>query len=394
VLLREQMAAIQRSSAKATARHPKSGADRGHRQGHMPQEVETGAKELRRLERMPEAAAEYGMIRTYLDWLIELPWALPEEQPIDISDARRILDEDHYGLDKIKRRSLNTWRCASSPRTARRRSCALSDRRAWARPRSASRSRAQWIASSCACRSAACMTRPRFVAIAGPISGRCRGNIIQAIRKAGTRNCVMMLDEIDKLGAGIQGDPSAALLEVLDPEQNNTFRDNYLGVPFDLSRVVFITTANLLDTIPGPLRDRMEIITLAGYTENEKLEIAKRYLLRRQLEANGLNADQVEIEEAALRAIISGYTREAGVRNLEREIGKVLRHAAVRIAEGSAEKVHIGADDLPEVLGQPRFENEVHCAPLSPEWPPDWLGLPLGAISYSSKPRGRPATAS
>jgi ATP-dependent Lon protease len=146
---------------------------------------------------------------------------------------------------------------------------------------------------------------------------------------------------------------------VLDPEQNNTFRDNYLAVPFDLSRVVFITTANVLDTIPGPLRDRMEIITLAGYTENEKLEIAKRYLLRRQLDANGLKADQVGIEDAALRAIISGYTREAGVRNLEREIGKVLRHAAVRIAEGSAERVHIGADDLAEVLGQPRFENEV-----------------------------------
>jgi ATP-dependent Lon protease len=189
--------------------------------------------------------------------------------------------------------------------------------------------------------------------------GALPGNIIQAIRKAGTRNCVMMLDEIDKLGAGIQGDPSAALLEVLDPEQNYAFRDNYLAVPFDLSRVVFITTANVLDTIPGPLRDRMEIITLAGYTENEKLEIAKRYLLRRQLEANGLRPDQAEIDETALRAIISGYTREAGVRNLEREIGKVLRHAAVRIAEGSAERVQIGVAELAEVLGSPRFENEV-----------------------------------
>ena len=169
----------------------------------------------------------------------------------------------------------------------------------------------------------------------------------------------MMLDEIDKMGRGIQGDPSAAMLEVLDPEQNGTFRDNYLGVPFDLSRVVFITTANMLDTIPGPLRDRMEIISLAGYTESEKLEIAKRYLMRRQLEANGLSAEQVEIDEDALRQIIRGYTREAGVRNLEREIGRALRHAAMRIAEGSAAHERIGLDDLATVLGAPRFENEV-----------------------------------
>src|SRR5262249_39356807 len=166
--------------------------------------------------------------------------------------------------------------------------------------------------------------------------GALPGNIIQAIRKAGTRDCVMMLDEIDKLGAGIQGDPRAALLEVLDPEQNNTFRDNYLGVPFDLSRIIFITTANMLDTIPGPLRDRMEVISLAGYTADEKLEIARRYLVRRQMEANGLKDGQAEISDAALRAIIEAYTREAGVRNLEREVGKVLRHAAVRIAEGQS----------------------------------------------------------
>jgi ATP-dependent Lon protease len=169
----------------------------------------------------------------------------------------------------------------------------------------------------------------------------------------------MMLDEIDKLGAGIQGDPGSALLEVLDPEQNNTFRDNYLGVPFDLSRVVFITTANMLDTIPGPLRDRMEIITLAGYTAAEKLEIARRYLVRRQMEANGLQAGQVEITDVALRAIIQSYTREAGVRNLEREIGKALRHAAVRIAEGRSASIRIDQDDLAGILGAPQFENEV-----------------------------------
>lgn len=169
----------------------------------------------------------------------------------------------------------------------------------------------------------------------------------------------MMLDEIDKMGRGIQGDPSAAMLEVLDPEQNSTFRDNYLGVPFDLSRVAFIATANMLDTIPGPLLDRMEIISLPGYTVDEKLEIARRYLVRRQLEANGLKAEQAEIDVEALRLMIEGYTREAGVRALEREIGKVFRYAAVQIAEGSSNRVVVAAKDLTAVLGQPRFENEI-----------------------------------
>jgi ATP-dependent Lon protease len=169
----------------------------------------------------------------------------------------------------------------------------------------------------------------------------------------------MMLDEVDKLGRGFQGDPASALLEVLDPEQNSTFRDNYLGVPFDLSRVMFITTANVLDSIPGPLRDRMEIIDLPGYVEDEKLEIAKRYLVKRQLAANGLKPEQVEISEDALRTIIRDYTREAGVRNLEREIGSVLRNVAVRIAEGTAEHVHITPADIAEILGPRRFENEL-----------------------------------
>jgi ATP-dependent Lon protease len=169
----------------------------------------------------------------------------------------------------------------------------------------------------------------------------------------------MMLDEIDKMGRGVQGDPSAAMLEVLDPEQNGTFRDNYLGVPFDLSRVVFIATANMLDSIPGPLLDRMEIISLAGYTEEEKLEIAQRYLIRRQLEANGLKPDQAAIEPEALQLIVKGYTREAGVRSLEREIGKVFRHTAVQIAEGTTDKVVVGAKDIAPILGQPRFEGEI-----------------------------------
>jgi ATP-dependent Lon protease len=189
--------------------------------------------------------------------------------------------------------------------------------------------------------------------------GALPGNIIQGIKKAGARDCVMMLDEVDKLGQGFHGDPSAALLEVLDPEQNNTFRDNYLGVPFDLSKVVFITTANVLDAVPGPLRDRMEIIALPGYTEEEKLEIAKRYLVKRQLEANGLKADQVQVGDAVLAAIIRDYTREAGVRNLEREIGAVLRHAAVRIAEGAPVPVRIDVPELAEILGPAKFESEV-----------------------------------
>jgi len=189
--------------------------------------------------------------------------------------------------------------------------------------------------------------------------GALPGNIIQAIRKAGRRDCVMMLDEIDKMSAGLHGDPSAALLEVLDPEQNVAFRDNYLAVPFDLSRVVFIATANMLDTVPGPLRDRMEIIQLSGYTAGEKLQIAERYLVPRQLEANGLTAEQVEIERPALQALIARYTREAGVRSLEREIGRVLRHVAVRFAEGRTDPICIGAADLEPILGPPRVENEV-----------------------------------
>ena len=189
--------------------------------------------------------------------------------------------------------------------------------------------------------------------------GALPGNIIQAIKKAGTRGCVMMLDEIDKLGAGIHGDPSSAMLEVLDPEQNNTFRDNYVAVPFDLSRVLFIATANMLDTIPGPLRDRMEILQLPGYTQEEKREIARRYLVKRQLEENGLTEDQFEIRDAALAALIRDYTREAGVRSLERQIGALCRNAAVRIAEGKLARVHVEEGDLAAVLGPPKFESDV-----------------------------------
>jgi ATP-dependent Lon protease len=326
----------------------------------MPKEVEDQArKELRRLQRMPEAAGEYGMVRTYLDWLIELPWKLPEEKPIDIAEARRILDEDHYDLDKIKRRIIEYLAVRKlAPQGKAPILCFVGP------PGVGKTSLGQSIARA--------MGR-KFVRVSlggvhdeAEIRGHRRtyigalpGNIIQAIRKTGSRDCVMMLDEIDKLGSGIQGDPGAALLEVLDPEQNNTFRDNYLAVPFDLSRVVFITTANMLDTVPGPLRDRMEIISLAGYTGEEKLQIAHRYLVRRQMEANGLKEGQVELGDDVLRDIIANYTREAGVRNLERQIGQTLRHAAVRIAEGSSGPIRITREDLVAILGPPRFESEM-----------------------------------
>ena len=362
VLLREQMAAIQRQLGEGDEGKAAEIAEleAAITKAQMPKEVDEQArKELRRLQRMPEAAAEYGMVRTYLDWLIELPWALPEETAIDIDEARRILDEDHYGLQKIKRRIIEYLAVRKlAPHGKAPILCFVGP------PGVGKTSLGQSIARA--------MNR-KFVRVSlggvhdeAEIRGHRRtyigalpGNIIQAIRKAGTRNCVMMLDEIDKLGAGIHGDPGSALLEVLDPEQNSTFRDNYLAVPFDLSRVVFITTANMLDTIPGPLRDRMEIIGLTGYTAEEKLQIARRYLVRRQLEANGLQPDQVEITEEALRAIIQSYTREAGVRNLEREIGKTLRHAAVRIAEGQGGPIRITGDDLAAILGAPQFESEV-----------------------------------
>ena len=361
-LLREQMAAIQRQLGESDEGKAAEIAEleKAIANAKMPKEVEDQArKELRRLQRMPEAAGEYGMVRTYLDWLVELPWNLPEETPIDIAAARRILDADHFGLEKIKRRILEYLAVRKlAPSGKAPILCFVGP------PGVGKTSLGQSIARA--------MGR-KFVRVSlggvhdeAEIRGHRRtyigalpGNIIQGIRKAGARDCVMMLDEIDKLGASIQGDPGAALLEVLDPEQNNTFRDNYLAVPFDLSRVVFITTANMLDTIPGPLRDRMEIISLPGYTASEKFQIARRYLVPRQMEANGLKPGQVTIDDEALRAIIERYTREAGVRNLEREIGRALRQAAMRIAEGENGPIAISDGDLPAILGAPPFYDEV-----------------------------------
>lgn len=360
-ILREQMATIQRQLGEGDGKAAEvTELTAAIAKANMPPEAEAHAKkELRRYERMPEAAGEAGMVRTYLDWLIELPWALPEEKTIDIKEARAILDADHFGLEKIKSRIIEYLAVRKlAPQGKAPILCFVGP------PGVGKTSLGQSIARA--------MDRP-FVRVSlggvhdeAEIRGHRRtyigalpGNIIQGIKKAGARNCVMMLDEIDKMGRGVQGDPSAAMLEVLDPEQNGTFRDNYLGVPFDLSRVVFIATANMLDQIPGPLLDRMELISLAGYTEDEKLEIARRYLVRRQLEANGLSAEQAEIQPEALKLIVKGYTREAGVRNLEREIGKVFRHAAVQVAEGSAAKIVVSPKDIGTVLGQPRFEGEI-----------------------------------
>lgn len=360
-ILREQMATIQRQLGEGDGKAAEvAELTAAIAKANMPPEADAHAKkELRRYERMPEAAGEAGMVRTYLDWLIELPWALPPEKPIEIKEARRILDADHFGLEKIKSRIIEYLAVRKlAPQGKAPILCFVGP------PGVGKTSLGQSIARA--------MDRP-FVRVSlgglhdeAEIRGHRRtyigalpGNIIQGIKKAGARNCVMMLDEIDKMGRGVQGDPSAAMLEVLDPEQNGTFRDNYLGVPFDLSRVVFIATANMLDQIPGPLLDRMELISLAGYTQEEKLEIARRYLVRRQLEANGLTAEQAEIEPEALKLVVKGYTREAGVRNLEREIGKLFRHAAVQVAEGTAAKVVVTPKDIATVLGQPRFEGEI-----------------------------------
>ncbi|HEX7560317.1 MAG TPA: endopeptidase La, partial [Usitatibacter sp.] len=362
-LLREQKRAIEKELGEGEegsdadlAELAKAIAD-----AKMPEEVDKQArKELKRLERMPEAAAEYSMVRSYLEWLVELPWASEPEPAIDIAEARRILDEDHYGLDKIKRRILEHLAVRKlNPEGKSPILCFVGP------PGVGKTSLGQSIARA---------TGRKFARVSlggvhdeAEIRGHRRtyvgalpGNIVQGLRKVETRNAVMMLDEIDKLGAGgFHGDPASAMLEVLDPEQNSTFRDNYLAVPFDLSRVMFIATANVLDTIPGPLRDRMEVIHLPGYTAQEKLQIARRYLMARQLKATGVSAEQVTLDDEALLAIIHDYTREAGVRNLEREIGNVIRHVAVRIAEGDVRQMKIGAGELAAILGAGRFDAEV-----------------------------------
>src|SRR5215469_10801001 len=360
-ILREQLRTIQKELGEGEEQGTDTTelADQIAKAGMPPDVLAQAEKELKRLKRMPEAAAEQSMLRTYLEWLAELPWTVAEGEPIDIAEARKILDEDHCGLEKVKKRILEYLAVRKlNPTGHAPILCFVGP------PGVGKTSLGQSIART---------MKRKFTRVSlggvhdeAEIRGHRRtyvgampGNIIQAIRKAGTRDCVMMLDEIDKLGRGIQGDPASALLEVLDPAQNGTFRDNYLGVDFDLSRVVFICTANMLDTIPGPLLDRMEVIRLSGYTETEKVGIAQRHLIPRQLKENGLLPEQCFMTEGAIRTVIGAYTREAGVRNLEREIGSVMRNVAMRIAEGTAKEIRIEAADIPAILGPERFEAEV-----------------------------------
>jgi len=367
-VLREQLKQIQKELGEDDTAPEFEDLKRALDAAGLPEEVDRQAKrELRRLERMPEGGPESGMIRTYLEWLSELPWKPEEPKPIDVGHAREVLEAEHYGLDKIKRRILEFLAVRKlNPEGKSPILCFVGP------PGVGKTSLGQSIAHA---------TERPFVRVSlggvhdeSEIRGHRRtyigsmpGNIIQAIRRAGSRQSVMMLDEIDKLGhGGIQGDPASALLEVLDPEQNNTFRDAYLGVPFDLSRVLFIATANQLDTIPGPLRDRMEIVQLSGYTEEEKFQIARRYLVDRQLKQNGLSEAQVTLTDAALQAVIRDYTREAGVRSLEREIGAVFRNVAMRVAEGEAVPITVDQADLHPILGPTRFDPEVASRAASP----------------------------
>jgi ATP-dependent Lon protease len=360
-VLRERLHQIQKELGEGNAADAElDDLKKGIAAAGMPAEAEEQAlRELARLERMSDGAAEYSMTRTYLDWLIAMPWAKSDMENLDIERARAILDEDHYGLDKVKKRILEFLAVRKlNPHGRSPILCFVGP------PGVGKTSLGQSIAKALG-------LAFRRVSLGGvhdeaEIRGHRRtyigslpGNIVQAMRKVARRNPVLMLDEVDKLSASHQGDPFSALLEVLDPEQNNTFRDNYLSVPFDLSRVLFIGTANVMDSIPAPLRDRMEVIELTGYTEEEKLEIARRYLLRRQLSANGLDSTQVQVSDEALRTVIVDYTREAGVRSLERQIGALLRNAAVTIASGRATSVAIGAGDIVNILGGARFENDV-----------------------------------
>jgi len=360
-LLREQLKTIQKELGESGGTDEDvAEIDDAIAMAGMPAEIEAHArKELRRLRNMSDASGEYSMLRTYLEWMVELPWATPTETPIDLPAARRTLEADHFGLDRVKQRIVEFLAVRKlNPQGRAPILCFVGP------PGVGKTSLGQSIARA--------LQRP-FVRVSlggvhdeAEIRGHRRtyigalpGNIVQGLRKAGVRDCVMMLDEVDKLTASAHGDPSAALLEVLDPEQNSSFRDNYLGVPFDLSRVVFITTANVIDNVPPPVRDRMEVIDIPGYTQEEKLQIALTYLVRRQREASGLREGQCELTVPALKAIIADYTREAGVRQLEREIGRVMRHAAMKVAEGSADAVHVDAPDLDAILGPAKFEREV-----------------------------------
>jgi ATP-dependent Lon protease len=387
--LREQMKAIQRELGEADEQAVEVEEFRQKiEQAHMPEEAEREARrELDRLSRLPTAAAEYGVIRTYLDWLTTLPWSTNTPDNLDVPHARQVLDEDHYGLEDVKERILEFL--AVRKLRQERRPANSPDSGMPAAGGAASDQSAQsvdyirreregiilcfvgppGVGKTSLGQSIARAMGRKFVRMSlggvrdeAEIRGHRRtyigalpGRIIQSLRRVGTRNPVFMLDEVDKLGADFRGDPTSALLEVLDPEQNREFRDHYLDVPFDLSQVLFVTTANLLDPIPGPLRDRMEILTISGYTEREKLAIARGYLIPRQIRENGLRPEEIQFTDEAVLTIIRHHTREAGVRNLEREIGTACRKVVTRVAEGQSGPVVIEAGNIAEFLGKPKY---------------------------------------
>jgi ATP-dependent Lon protease len=339
----------------------------------MPEEAEREAeRELSRLEKMPPQSAEYSVIKTYLDWLTDMPWQVATKDQLDITHARQVLDEDHYDLEDIKERILE-YLAVRKLKLERR------QEREEQEAVDAIRQEREGVilcfvgppgtGKTSLGRSIARALGRKFIRMSlggmrdeAEIRGHRRtyigampGRLVQSIKRAGTKNPVIMLDEVDKIGSDWRGDPSSALLEVLDPEQNREFRDHYLDVPFDLSQVMFITTANMLSPVPAPLRDRMEILELDGYTEEEKIRIAQEYLLPRQIRENSLRPSEIEISDSAMRAIVRDYTREAGVRNLEREIGTVCRKVATRVAEDGDVSVHVEADDVVDYLGKPRY---------------------------------------
>ena len=358
--LREQLRAIQQELGETDARSEEMAELRKSiENAKMPQTVEKEAlKQLGRLEQMHPDAAEAGMLRTFLDWMVDIPWGKATKDSLEINRASEILNEDHYFLEKVKERILEFLAvrklkkkmkgpilCFVGPPGVGKTSLGKSIARAMGR---------KFVRISLGGVRDEAEIRGHRRTYVGALPGR----IIQGLKQAGSNNPVFMLDELDKLGSDFRGDPSSALLEVLDPEQNNSFSDHYINLPFNLSNVMFIATANQMDTIPGPLRDRMEVINLAGYTEEEKLGIAKRYLVPRQVKENGITEEIVVFSEEALRAIIAKYTREAGLRNLEREIGSVCRKVARKYAEGKGEKFVITAGTVAKYLGPPKFLRE------------------------------------
>jgi ATP-dependent Lon protease len=357
-ILREQLKAIQRELGEDDPQQAEINELREKvEQSGMPDEVRTRAlKEVDRMSRIPSASPEVGVIRTYVDWLVGLPWTTATDDNLDIKEAARILDEDHYGLEKIKERILEYLAVRTLADTIRspillfvgppgvgKTSLGKSIARAMGR---------KFVRMSLGGIHDEAEIRGHRRTYIGALPGR----IIQSVKTAGTNNPVFMLDEVDKIGMDFRGDPSSALLEVLDPEQNNTFQDNYLEVPFDLSKVLFIATANLLDTIPPPLRDRMEVIQLPGYTQQEKAEIGRRFLIPKQMENHGLNEKRIQITDEAMTELVQAYTKEAGVRNLEREIANIMRKVARQVAEGRKRKTIVDVKKLEEYLGPPRFE--------------------------------------